>query len=148
MKILKKIAYHILALLIILSINLALFGGYFGHEIGIYKLFLMINTPIWIIYLALFYINYCIYIPKLLFNHSIIAYIFCSLTTIGLSYVAVQEFKVSDIALKMQKELPQLKKTGENPPEKRKLDDKYGKTPLLSSINIIRSSSGNSITVI
>lgn len=136
----KKIVLHLLVWGIILSINLSLFGGYFGHDMDMYKLFFTLNAPIWLVYLILFYSNYLVYIPRLLFNGSIVAYIFCSLTTIGLSYVGVQEFKHSAVAAKMQKDFPLISrgKTTNKVKDGRDsvTNSKYGKSPLLTSVEV------------
>lgn len=108
-KSLKRIVLHILAWGIILSINISQFGGYFGHEESVYKIYFMINAPIWLIYLSLFYINYSIFIPKLLFKQNIIAYLFCAAATMFLSFVSVQEYKHSEIAIKMRSVLPEVR---------------------------------------
>lgn len=130
----KKITLHILVWGIILSLNLSLFGGYFGHDQAMYKLFFRINGPIWLIYLALFYSNYLVYIPKLLFSSNIPAYVFCAITTLGLSYVGVQEFKYSAVVAEMQKELPQISRPSVHKKDTTKININYGKSPLLSSV--------------
>lgn len=134
----KKIVQHLLVWGVILSINLSLFGGYFGHDVDMYKLFFMINAPVWVIYLILFYVNYLIFIPKLLFTNSLTAYIFCAVTTLGLSYVGVQEFKYSAVASRMREEMPQVsynnKKNQPTPKKDSTVKQIYGKSPLLTSI--------------
>lgn len=134
----KKIVQHLLVWGVILSINLSLFGGYFGHDVDMYKLFFMINAPVWVIYLILFYVNYLIFIPKLLFTNSLTAYVFCAVTTLGLSYVGVQEFKYSAVASRMREEMPQVsysnKKNQPTPKKDSTVKQIYGKSPLLTSI--------------
>lgn len=133
----KKIALHLLIWGIILSINLSLFGGYFGHDVDMYKLFVMINAPVWLIYIILFYSNYLIFIPKLLFAGNIFSYLFCAFATLCLSYVCVQEFKSSDVAGKIQQSMPQvvLSEHRVTPTKKDSIDvARYGRSPLLSSI--------------
>lgn len=148
MKTLKGIGFHIIIWGIILSINLTFFGGYFGHDPDMYKLFLVFNAPIWGIYVILFYTNYLVYIPKLLFSNNIIAYIFCTVVTLGLSYVAIQEFKYSAVASKMKQEFPQVnqRNTKGNTKNKQKQSDvdQYGKSPLLTSVQ--KNSNRNRIT--
>lgn len=134
---LKKIALHLLVWSIILSINLSLFGGYFGHDVEMYKLFVMINAPVWLIYMILFYSNYLVFIPKLLFAGNIAAYFFCAFATLCLSYVGVQEFKASDVADKIQQSMPKIV-LSEHRAALTKRDSIdvtiYGKSPLMSSI--------------
>lgn len=139
----KKIILHLLVWGVILSVNLSLFGGYFGHDLDMYELFFMINAPVWAIYLILFYSNYLVFIPKLLFSNSLTAYIFCGITTLGLSYVGVQEFKYSAVASRMREEMPQVSRIDKknqatskknNLKKDSAINHIYGKSPLLTSI--------------
>lgn len=100
-----KIFFHLLIWCVILSLNLTFFGGYFGHDVEMYKLFVIINAPTWGIYILLFYINYLIFIPKLLFYKNVKSYVFCSLAIIGLGYVGAQEIKDTTLTTKHQEEL-------------------------------------------
>lgn len=137
---LKKIGLHLLVWGIILSVNLSLFGGYFGHDYDMYRLFFYINGPIWLVYLALFYSNYIVFIPKLLFSGSTGAYLFCSMTTLCLSYVIIQEFKYSSTVDELQRGLPLITQRKKGPSQQNiaKKDSMiistYGKSPLLSSV--------------
>lgn len=137
---LKKIGLHTLIWGIILSVNLSLFGGYFGHDSDMYRLFFYINAPIWFIYLTLFYTNYTIFIPKLLFSGNMGAYIFCSFATLCLSYVVIQEFKYSLTVDELQKGLPQFATKRKSPSDESiarrdsLIISTYGKSPLLSSV--------------
>lgn len=98
---------HIFVWAVILFINLSLFGGYFGHDIDMYKLFIMINLPVWIVYILLFYFNYLFFIPTMLFHRRrVVWYIVFSALLIGLSYISVQELKNSTIMAKMSEEMP------------------------------------------
>lgn len=100
-----RIFFHLLIWCVILSLNLTFFGGYFGHDMEMYKLFIIINSPTWAIYVLLFYANYLVFIPSLLFYKNIKSYIFCSLVIIGLGYVGTQEIKDSTLTTKRQQEL-------------------------------------------
>ncbi len=85
-----------LAWIVVLSVNIFLFEGYFGGETDIYGLYFNMHMPIWVIYLLVFYINYLFFIPKLLNSGKIKQYIAVSVATILLGVISVQLVRISD----------------------------------------------------
>lgn len=79
---------------------------------------LNINIPMWIIYIALFYINYSILIPKLLFRKKTLAYIFSALLLLCICFVSFKTYLQSlrkETLLERIEYLKEEKKQKEHP---------------------------------
>lgn len=83
---LKKIIIHLLAWIAVFIINGIIIRGY-SIRVNWFDSLMM-----WGFYLFIFYINYLLLIPRLLFRKKIVLYIFSAITVFALSFISVKYF--------------------------------------------------------
>ncbi len=69
-------------------------------------LFITLNTPMWLIYIAIFYANYLLLVPNLFNVGRIKYYVVASIALVALGYVGVQSIRQSDAHKTKMKDLP------------------------------------------
>ncbi len=104
---LKSLILHLLVWLLIINLTYLITGNFF------FRFNIVHSLLIWVIYLTIFYTNYFILIPYLLFNKKILAYIGFSIILLAVSYF------LKDSLIRMNfEELPNFRNiNGPPPPE-------------------------------